>query len=190
MEVVEEAVVVLHFSCGSYSVRASVGGLPSLYSSYVQHAALCEEIGVSSSEGTALFVAVTDGTSEWPNLVVSQRFEPGLDSGFDPGIRLVPETHLLLIGAGTRLLAYDLQDQRRLWEDYADCGFWGWHQHGDVILMAAELELAAWDIRGNKLWSTFVEPPWGYTVHGGEVRLDVMGTISVFPLRTGRSPQG
>jgi hypothetical protein len=26
--------------------------------------------------------------------------------------------------------------------------------------MAAELELAAWDVGGDKLWSRIVEPPW------------------------------
>lgn len=175
--------VTLSFSSGSYVLRTSVGALPSLYSEYCRHATFREEIGTSSSEGTVLFVAVTQGVSDWPGVVVAQRF--GADSGFHPGVCLVPETHLLLIGAGTRLLAYDLQRPCRLWEDVADFGFWGWQRHGDVILMSAALELAAWDIQGRKLWSTFVEPPWSYTVNDEEVRLDVMGTKSAFPVRTG-----
>ena len=52
--------------------------------------------------------------------------------------------------------------------------------------MAAELELAAWDIEGNKLWSRFVEPPWEYKVAGEVIRLDVMGAVSEVRLRDGR----
>lgn len=51
--------------------------------------------------------------------------------------------------------------------------------------MAAELELAAWDIRARKLWTTFVEPPWDYAVRDGIVHLDVMGSESTFALATG-----
>lgn len=51
--------------------------------------------------------------------------------------------------------------------------------------MSAELELAAWDLEGNKLWTTFVEPPWEYAVRDGVVRLDVMGAKSEFPAWTG-----
>ena len=38
---------------------------------------------------------------------------------------------------------------------------------------------------GNKLWTTFVEPPWSYQVIGGQIRLDVMGTVSTFDLTRG-----
>jgi hypothetical protein len=53
------------------------------------------------------------------------------------------------------------------------------------ILLSAELELAAWDTDGRKLWTTFVEPPWGYTVEGDRVHLDVMGNKQSFTLRDG-----
>lgn len=54
-----------------------------------------------------------------------------------------------------------------------------------AIAGSAELELAAWDIRGNKLWSTFVEPPWSFVVDGDTIKLDVMGALSTFSVRTG-----
>lgn len=90
-----------------------------------------------------------------------------------------------MVGAGHRLLAYDLDAPRRLWEDEANCGFWGWERHGQFVVMSAELELAAWDIHGNKKWSTYVEPPWYYPVVDGEVHLDVMGGKISFPLDVG-----
>jgi hypothetical protein len=48
------------------------------------------------------------------------------------------------------------------------------------------LELAAWDPQGEKLWSTFVEPPWDYRVTGDRVQLDVIGRKSDFELAQGR----
>jgi hypothetical protein len=102
----------------------------------------------------------------------------------------VTQTAVLFAGAGTRLLAYSLRDRpRRLWEDTAGwCGFWHWSLHGQCVLMAAELELAAWDTSGAKLWSTLVEPPWSYDVAGGQVHLDVMGAKTRFPVVCGPGP--
>jgi len=82
---------------------------------------------------------------------------------------------VLFIGAGRRLLAYDLSAPSRLWEDEADTGFWFWSRYGRFVLMAAELELAAWDVNGRKLWSRFVEPPWTYQVEGSSVVVKVEG---------------
>jgi hypothetical protein len=79
---------------------------------------------------------------------------------------------------------------RRLWEDEADTGFWSWVQFDDVVLMSAELELAAWTAEGVKLWTTFVEPPWSYSVSQGAVHLDVMGDRSSFSLRQGPRRSG
>ena len=77
------------------------------------------------------------------------------------------------MGAGNRLLAYDLSKPNRIWEDVTWIGFWGWKQHGDVVLMSAETELAAWRTNGEKLWSTEVEPPWYYSIKNGHVELEV-----------------
>lgn len=53
--------------------------------------------------------------------------------------------------------------------------------------MSAELELAAWNVNGGKLWSRFVEPPWDYEVTGEMITLNVMDTISHVHLLTGES---
>jgi hypothetical protein len=98
---------------------------------------------------------------------------------------LVAETATLFVGAGERVLAYRLTPPKRLWQDTADTGFWSWARRGDTVLMSAELELAAWDVGGEKLWTTFVEPPWSYAVRGDIVELDVMGEVRSFPLRSG-----
>jgi hypothetical protein len=128
---------------------------------------------------------VRRGSDSWPFLCVAQHYAPGRWAGSHPGLLLVAETSILFIGAGERLLAYDLHGPVRLWEDRADTGFHEWQRHDDMVVMSAELELAAWDIRGVKRWSRFVEPPWEYQVEGGVVHLDVMGTISSFPLQAG-----
>lgn len=118
--------------------------------------------------------------------MVTQRFSPAV-GGFSPGVLVVPETNVVFIGAGTRLLAYQRTADHwtRRWEDTADVGFRGWQRHGSVIVMSAEIEMAAWTVDGVKVWTTFVEPPWSYDVTDGTVRLDVMGTITSFALENG-----
>ena len=112
-----------------------------MYDEYRRHATLNEEFGLGRSDGEACLVTIAAG-NDWPLLVVAQRFDPCV-AGFDPCVLLVPETKVLFVGAGTRLLAYSLSGPQRLWKDMADTGFWSWQQHGNVVLMAAELELAA-----------------------------------------------
>lgn len=171
---------VLSFSSGDYIVEAALRE-PPLASA---QAALREDFGLSD-RGTLLVVSVGPANSDRRSITVSQHFVPGPEAGFQPGLLIVPETHILFIGAGTRLLAYHLQRLHRLWQDEADTGFWFWRRHGDIVLMSAELEFAAWDIEGRKLWSTFVEPPWAYSVADEFVMLDVMGEVRQFPLRLG-----
>ena len=167
---------------GRYALGCVPDGLPSLFNEYVRRAALAERFALD--EANLCCVTVRRTPEEWPFLVVAQSFSPA-GSGFEPGVLLVPETDRLFVGAGERILAYDLTTPRRLWEDSADTGFWGWARHSDIVVMSAELELAAWTTAGEKLWTTFVEPPWTYSVQGETVRLDVMGNQQTFSIRTG-----
>jgi hypothetical protein len=171
-------------SINEYTLLCLSQGLPDIYSEYAKHAELAEEFDIRDSEGESCFLAVAKA-SGWPFLVIAQLYDPSVASGFNPGALIVPETNLLFVGAGTRLLAYDLSIPRQIWEDVADIGFWGWARHNEYVVMSAELELAAWDIHGRKLWSAFAEPPWGYKVVEGRVELDVMGKKSNFPIDTG-----
>ena len=168
---------------GPYQLVVHDGPLPGMYGSYRQHAVLVEEFDVEEAGGDACMIAVTT-TGDWPSLVVAQRYQ-GSEAGFHPGVLIVPESGVLFVGAGERLLAYNVAGPTRLWEGQTDCGFWSWQQHGAVVLLSAELELAAWTTAGKKLWSTFVEPPWSYRVENGQVHVDVMGRQSSFSLSKG-----
>jgi hypothetical protein len=157
-----------------------------MYNEYCKRAALLEEFDLESPDGEACFIAVNPTRNDWPTLVVAQRFSP---SGcFHPGVLVVPEKNILFVGAGQRILAYELGGPSRVWEDTADTGFWGWKRYGDTVLMSAELEFAAWDIAGRKLWTMFVEPPWEYHVSDRQVHLDVMGRKSNFRIDSGPKP--
>jgi hypothetical protein len=175
-------------SVGDYEVCCQAGGLPDMLSEYQQRAAMAEDFGVADEAGSLVCFVSVGRVQQWPSLVVVQRYAPS-GCGFDPGVLLVPETHRLFIGAGRRLLGYDLSRPVRLWEDEADCGFWSWSRHGAVVLMAAELELAAWDLSGRKLWSRFVEPPWEFSIAGDVVAVDVMGVVSRIHLGTGQEAE-
>ena len=59
--------------------------------------------------------------------------------------------------------------------------------HGESIRwvrpsLVIEVEFAAWDRSGRKLWSRFVEPPWDFRVVEDRIRLDVMGQVTEFPM--------
>lgn len=170
---------------GAYTILLHGNALPAQYDEYVEHAKLVEELDLKRHEGVLSFAGVKRG-GEWPDLVVAQRFSPA-GFGFCPGATLVPETGVLFLGAGERLLAYDVESEtpRKLWQDKCGMGFWQWRQHGDVVVMSAELEVAAFNTLGDKLWSKQVEPPWSYTVADGVLRLDVGGSIMRMSLTTG-----
>jgi len=174
---------MFEFGTDSYSIQCAVGELPSLYNEIVARVSLHDDFGIRGIDGESVFIAVSRAGEDWPFLALSLRCAIG--SGFRPGAFLIPETDILLVGAEEQLLAYDLKSITRLWEDYTMCGFWCWRRHSDIVVMSAELEIAGYSLRGDRLWSRSVEPPWSYKVDGEGVRLDVMGKLSHFSLATG-----
>lgn len=188
----ESPAILFQVGASGYTVGCTAAGVPRIYREYVEHADLADELGMDAAGGDddeTCFVAVARGDGRgWPFLVVAQRYSPA-GHGFNPGVLIIPETQRMFVGAGARLLLYDLEAPARLWEDATDVGFWGWARHGDVVVMSAELELAAWDLHGRKLWSAYVEPPWDYALRGDVVVLDVMGNVTEFPLRDGPPPR-
>lgn len=69
----------------------------------------------------------------------------------------------------------------KIHRDETDCGFWAWSRHGQMMLMAAELKLAARDVEGRKLWTRFVEPTWNYAAQVEMPTVDVMNGFSLRP---------
>jgi hypothetical protein len=164
---------------GSWGLEIEVGSLPLAYDWHVKHAKFVDEIELKSGRGKPFFVAVYDlaraSRESWqPVMVVAQTYEPH-EAGFNPAVLIVPENKRLFVGAGTRLLAYDVGAPERLWEDQTECGFSRWGRYGEFVWMAAELEFAVWSTTAQKLWATFVEPPWECAFHDGSVTLDIMG---------------
>jgi len=172
-------------SIGDWTILSSIG-LPELYESYKTNAEFVDEIDLKISDGSIYFVGISqlDKCTGWPKFVISQRYSPDI-SGFSPAALIVPQTNLLFLGAGERLLCYDLYSQERLWEDETSCGFWAWNRFDDFVIMSAEIEFAVWTITGIKLWSVFVEPPWSFEICDRTVSLDVMGKTRKHKLEDG-----
>lgn len=167
---------------GEYRLVCVPDGLPLLYEHYKQQAEKVYELDLELPNRCCL--AVLRPGSPWPNLLVAVGYRSA-GVGFEPGVLVAPETQRLFLGAGSRLWAFSLTPPDLLWTEPAEVGFWEWARHGDVVLMSADLQLAAWDLSGKKLWSTMVEPPWTYQVREGQVHLDVMGRLTSFPLGKG-----
>jgi hypothetical protein len=170
---------------GDFSVDVS-SELPTLWDHFLARASFSESELDKDCLGH-LFVAVrhhriADG---FPEFVVDLAYEPA-GAGLRWGATLVPETGVLFLGAGERLRAYSVTPpRRRLWDDSAEFGFWSWQRADDTVVMAAESEVAAWDVAGDKLWAAPVEPPWHYRVDGDAMSVDVMGRSETFPVRSG-----
>lgn len=160
---------------GGWQVNVQTGTLPSIYDAYCVRAGFVDEIDLANHDGTFSFIGLARAQSNaaWPELIVAQTYRDA--HVFHPGFLIQSGTQRLFIGAGERLLCYDLENFQRLWEARTDCGFWGWYDLGAVVVMAAELEFSIYSAAGAQLWSTFVEPPWDFSVDGECVELDVMG---------------
>lgn len=167
-------------AAGIYVVYVLPGHLSS-YQQLASTAKLVDEVDLREAEGRPCSFTVT----ERGRTLIVGTFRYELRGGLGPAIALVPEVNTLFIGAGEEIFCYELSGPSRLWHDTADTGLWGWEVVGDTVLMSAELEFAAWDQAGQKLWTTFVEPPWSYEVQSDQVTLDVMGEKSRFELRAG-----
>jgi len=153
-----------------------------------KHATLLDEIAVDGAGPQIGMLSVGPADSDWPILVIEHgHVIPWTEDLLALDVLLVPETHILFVGAHESVLAYDLTRPTRLWTDTAEAGFHAWRRHGRVVLMSAELELVAWDIYGRKLWATFVEPPYDYTVTNDTVHLTVLDVPCSFPLSDGPS---
>ena len=171
-----------------YTVYSCADGLPAHYERYRKHAVLVDELDLQPERDRNCFIAIARSDIDWPFLVVVVgRIPKWPEQEIRPSALVVPEAHRLFIGLQERILAYDIATPQRLWEDRndADREFWRWSRHGETVLMAAELELAAWDCSGRKRWSTFVEPPWDYHIDQGMVHLTVLNTSVSFSLEHG-----
>src|SRR5215472_4515090 len=115
---------MLRITLGDYTL-AIAKDMPSIYNEYHKRAKLVEFFESENATDAQFFLAVARG-SDWPFLIVVQRYHPGPVSGFFPGVVLVPETDLLFIGAGELVVAYRLDTPERVWKDTAEMGFLGW----------------------------------------------------------------
>lgn len=116
-----------------------------------------------------------------PRLLVVGRVR----ASFAPGVHLVPETGTLFVGCAESLAVYDLEKAERTHLDLTPYAFVSWSRHDDVIVMCGELEVAAYDLTGKRLWAATIEPPWDFGVNGDTMFTIVMGHKTEFSLREG-----
>ncbi len=149
------------------------------------HAVMTDLLPLGPDDDGVLRVAVVAPGEQAPSLVARLGYDAG--GGFGADALLVPETSRVFLGGGTRMICYAHAEGRwrRQWEREVEVGFRGLARHGGTVVMSAELELAAWSLDGERPWSAWVEPPWGYEVDGDRLRLDVMGKRSVLDLNSG-----
>lgn len=123
------------------------------------HARLVDYVGIRALEVSDCLLSVCHAERHGgmlPFLMIPQRRAP--DGGSRPTeALLVPETDLLFVEVSGHIVAYDLVESRKLWQEALDSDFRSWSMHGNHVLMSAEQESTAWNLIGRKLWSLPVE---------------------------------
>nr|BBH86415.1 hypothetical protein KTC_11660 [Thermosporothrix sp. COM3] len=170
------------FTVGEYRVSVS-NTFPSLFWEYHKKARIVEHIGDVTAENT--FVILVAKGNAWPFLILILHVSVGEESGFNPGVFLLPETQTLFIGAGEILLIYHLEREQKIWEERIMGGFWGWHYVEPFVLLSAEIELSIWNKEGERLWETFVEPPWSYELEGDVIKVFYSNETRYYRLQDG-----
>ena len=107
---------------------------------------------------------------------------------FGPQLLFVEETGTLFLGAGQTVAAYRITPEfGRVMALGVEPGVLSWERSGQVVLMAAELELAGFDLSGGLRWRLPVEPPWSYLISGGRLRVTIMGRQRAIDLTSGEA---
>ena len=96
------------------------------------------------------------------------QFYEQMSQSITPGVLIVPETNRLFIGAGSRMLAYDLTTCQRVWIEDAQnmMLFWSWLRQGQCVFALGELELAVYELDATPRFRVPVDPPWTFEVSG------------------------
>ena len=151
----------------------------------IEDAVVVEKLENEDEYNEYIYYGITDcGVS--PDLVVEGYYSPASVSGFYPGILILPNENIMFFGAGDIVQIWQLSPYKKIHEESPECGFWGWSTHNDLVIMTGELELAAWNNLGEKLWSKFVEPPWYYEVQEETITTNVMDYEESFNIYTGK----
>jgi hypothetical protein len=135
---------------------------------------------LSESDDMKMFALVSRSGSAPSLLVVGTH-----SRSFSPGLHVIPETETLLVGCGEVIAAYDMPTSKCTYRDITPGGFLSWNRHDDVVVMGGELEVAGYNLSGERMWSASIEPPWDYGVSGTTMFTIVMGHRTEFPLREG-----
>lgn len=174
---------MFYSSVGSYTL--SVTDNPEEISTFLRdNAVVRHQLSQPVAGDSYIALGITD-CGLFPDLLLEGWYSPGPAQGFHPGALIILETQIAFIGAGTTIVVYDLSPISLLAQTQTECGFWGWRHINNVVVMSAELELAVWNIYGEKLWSRFVEPPWHYDIEDDTLLLNIMGDSIRLTLATG-----
>lgn len=171
---------------GDYALEVSADGWLPEYPAYRRYAALVDDAHLDPDEPVCSLAVAGAAEPSRPFLLVGASY--ARSAGFVPGVVVVPEAQRLFVAIGKRVAVYSLAPPARIWEGAVQHGALGWARYGDYVILAAELEMAAFDAAGRPLWSMYVEQPWNYEVHGDLVRVDVKGRVTSFSLRLGPDP--
>ena len=64
-------------------------------------------------------------------------------------------------------------------------GFWSWTKHKDLIIQQEETSFGIFNVSGDQLWETFVDPPYDFEIIEDKVTLKFDNIVETRFLLTG-----
>lgn len=174
---------MIEFSFDKYTIAVHLDTPPDVYGMWLEYAKYLDTDDLSK-EGTSVYIGIAQG-GRWYEDIIAFNTDPVDYGGFYPGFLIIPETEILFIGAGIIIKTYDLKNHKKVFQKDTFVGFWGWQRWAEYVIMLEELEFGVYDLKGNEIWSTYVEPPWTYEINEGIVTLNVMDKLSYRNIITG-----
>ncbi|PZR31072.1 MAG: hypothetical protein DI538_21615 [Azospira oryzae] len=175
---------MIKFSVDDYLIEVWWGKPPVIMDYYRKHSIFIDEKDLSN-QGTEFYVIISKGILHPSYSIIAFSSDPIGYAGFNPGIHYEKSSDTLFIGAGTTIKTYRLFDNKKIFQKNHGFGFWGWSKHGDYIIQQEETELGVFNLKGEKLWETFVSPPYEFNIDGEDIILKFDDVIERRNLITG-----
>ncbi|GCE14137.1 hypothetical protein [Tengunoibacter tsumagoiensis] len=179
------------FNIYDYKIFLETNQAPKYYREFFRDdSLLAEEIDIDRTEkdpldSNVVFIAAKNcGSKKEFSLTLLLGYSPS-DPAFYPELLYVPESQILFIRAGEKILAYQLQVPQKLFELSVDIGFLSWERYSNYIIMVAEMRMTVWNLAGEQLWTLFVEQPWSYHCHHEMMSFIKDEQVYTFPVATG-----
>lgn len=168
----------------NYYINVFVGQQPTILDFYKKNALFIDENDFKN-EGTEVYLIISKDIINPKFSIIAFKSDPIGYGGFKPALYYEYETQTLFIGAGTIIKTYRLTDNKLIFQKNYGFGFWGWSKYKNYIVQQEELNFGIFNLKGEQLWETYVEPPYEFEFYDDSVTIKFDNIVESRNLLTG-----